>query len=132
MALEATFVRGDQNDRQHTLTADASPGEVINIGTATDERPAVVLGLNADALTSGNVAAVATTGVFDLLCASAVTANLNEFAYWDVSANTVIFASPAAGDLPLGVVVEKAKADGDTTVRIDLNVGGPAHADSGS
>lgn len=118
--LEAKFVRGDQDPYHHTLSAAASPGEVIELD-ATNDFAGVVLGLNDDALGNGALAAVATKGIWDFKAASALTFAIGEYVFWDVTGNTVIKDSVAAADLFLGPVVEKAKVAGELWVRVDLN-----------
>lgn len=100
-----------------TPAAGYASGEVIQLA---DGRAGVTLGLRA--LTSGEKAALKTTGQFTLLKTASVVILEGAPLYWDRSAGTATPLKALAGaDFFIGVAVGDAAA-ADTTVTVDLNV----------
>jgi len=70
----------------------------------------------------GEQASYYTEGQFDVASASATTFTKGDGVWWDVSANVAVpDGSAGTGDVYLGPALAD-KADGDLTVRVDLNV----------
>lgn len=117
---EATYKYGPAAEQHATASGALASGEIIKLA---DDRAAVVAGLQAKA--SGDAYAVYTSGVFDVVSASAVEFAAGEAVYWDASENTaIVVGSAAVGDFVVGLAVE-AKAAGALVVTVDLNaVGG--------
>lgn len=76
-----------------------------------------------DAVASGELVGMRVEGLYDATSASATTFSLGDPVYWDASANVAVnpgLAMDGDSDFYIGVCV-KAKASGDTTVRVSLN-----------
>lgn len=91
-------------------------GEVVQLA---DGRAAYADTLSPIAV--GDAVTFRTQGIVDLLSASATTFTKGDYVYWDASANLAITAPGADEDFFVGVAV-KAKANGDVTVKTELNV----------
>jgi len=110
---EAIF-RQNAGQQDHTPAGAVSAGEIIQL---EDARAAVV---KTDLAASAK-GAVYTTGIFDVLSASATTFAIGDPVYWDITASLAIPPDEtAAGDLYLGTAVA-AKTSGQLVVRVDLN-----------
>lgn len=114
---EAITYQGEDGVVEITAAADLASGQILLLD---DGRAGVVLGLNAP--DSGELAALATEGLFRVKAASGVTFAIGEDVYWDFSADTAINESSAiAEDFRLGPAI-KAKVSGDLEVVVDFNV----------
>lgn len=104
----------DDSGVQHIPASAVAAGEVIALA---DGRPGVAI----SAISSGATGEVYTRGQFDVTCASALVLTVGTRVYWDVSGNTAILLGTgiAADDFYLGRVI-KAKASGDTVVRVEI------------
>lgn len=120
MTLEATFKR--ERGTIHKTAANHTAGEIIQL---SDGRAAVVQGLNADALASGETIAVVTEGQFVVSAASATTWSDGDDLYWDASASQAVPPSLALDgdtDFLLGKAIGD-KANGESGGMVDLNAG---------
>lgn len=115
---EATLLGGEHQTIPYTLTANAVSGELIKL---SDDRMAVVTGLDANALQSGMTTQVVVGGPVRVYKASATDLSSAKNPYWDVTANAAIAVGSAeAGDVLLGTRIGGG-ATGQTFVDIDLN-----------
>lgn len=98
----------------NTPAGASDAGEVIQLA---DGRAAI----RVSDVAAGIAGAVATEGIWDVLCDTAITLSAGDLVLWDASANTAIAAGSAgAGDFRLGVATA-AKASGQLVARVDLN-----------
>lgn len=98
--IEAIFV-SEGNTVDFVPTADVSAGEVIVVG----ELRGVV---NRDAA-AGELVGLHVRGVYEIVKGSAATANVGDIAYWDESADDLVFAS-GSGNTEIGVVIQEVLA----------------------
>lgn len=118
MKPEATLLGGEHTTIPHTLTADATSGEVIKID---DNRAAVVTGLNAtQGLKDGDPAQVVTRGPVRLRKAAGLNLSATNDIFWDVSGDTAIAGPGASGDIRAGRRIGGGTAT-DDFVDVDLN-----------
>lgn len=101
----------------YTAGADISSGDVVAIGN--------LIGVAITDIANGESGAVRVDGVFELPKVSAAVIGAGETVNWDASASAFDdnAATPAAGDLTGGCVAVEAAGNGDTTVKVKINVG---------
>jgi len=101
----------------YTAGADISSGDVVAVGN--------LVGVAITDIANGEVGAVAIEGVFELPKVSAAVIGAGETVNWDASAGEFDdnAATPATGDLTGGCVAVAAAGNGDTTVKVKINVG---------
>jgi len=112
---------GEGNVINYTAAATHSAGDAIAIGG--------LLGVCLSDAVSGDVIAVALSGVYALPKVDAAVIGLGETITWDISAASGVgeaddaAATPATGDLTLGCVAMEAKgATTSETILVKLNV----------
>lgn len=110
---QATAVRPECEEKVTVPSGGYASGEVIQ---APSGRAGVVAGLQA--LAEGETATLVTEGQFDFTSASATTFAVQSVVEWDDTNNVAVAAG--GGDFVLGRC-SKAKANGETTVRVILN-----------
>lgn len=106
-------------------------GDVIDYtaGSAISSNDVVVvgnlIGVAHNDIVSGSVGPVGISGVYELPKVSAAVIGAGETVNWDVSAGAFDdnAATPATGDLTGGCVAVAAAGNGDTTVKVKINVG---------
>lgn len=101
----------------YTAGADISSGDVVAAGN--------LVGVALNDIANGAVGPVQIEGVFSLPKVSAAVIGAGETVNWDVSAGAFDdnAATPATGDLSGGCVAVEAAGNGDTTVKVKINVG---------
>jgi len=110
---EAIYRYGATRVRDHTPGTALLAGAVVVL---PDNR----VGVAVTDIAANQVGSVYVDGVFDVLCASGVTAADGAYGHWDVSADTLIFAGMTTGDARMGTILG-AKVSGQTVARVDLN-----------
>jgi len=100
-----------------TAGADISSGAVVVVGS--------LVGVAITDVANGAVGPASVEGVWELPKVSAAVIGAGETVNWDVSAGAfdVNQATPATGDLTDGCVAVEAAGNGDTTVKVKINVG---------
>lgn len=101
----------------YTAGAAISSGDVVEMGN--------LIGVAITDIANGDTGAVKISGVFELPKVSAAVIGAGETVMWDTSAGAFEdnLATPAAGDLTGGCVAVEAAGNGDTTVKVKINVG---------
>ena len=101
----------------YTAGADISSGDVVVVGN--------LVGVAITDIADGEVGAVGISGVWELPKVSAAVIGAGETVNYDVSAGEFDdnAATPATGDLTGGCVAVEAAGNGDTTVKVKINVG---------
>lgn len=100
-----------------TAGADISSGAVVVVGS--------LVGVAITDIANGDIGAVSVEGVWELPKVSAAVIGAGETVNWDTSAGAFDDnqATPATGDLTDGCVAVEAAGNGDTTVKVKINVG---------
>lgn len=101
----------------YTAGADISSGDVVVVGN--------LIGVAITDIANGEIGAVSIDGVWSLPKVSAAVIGAGETVNYDVSASEFDdnAATPATGDLSGGCVAVEAAGNGDTTVKVKINVG---------
>lgn len=101
----------------YTAGADISSGDVVVVGN--------LVGVAITDIANGEVGAVGIDGVWELPKVSAAVIAAGETVNYDVSAGEFDdnAATAATGDLTGGCVAVEAAGNGDTTVKVKINVG---------
>lgn len=101
----------------YTAGADISSGDVVAVGN--------LVGVAITDIANGDVGAVGIDGVWELPKVSAAVIGAGQTVNWDASAGAFDdnAATPASGDLTGGCVAVEAAGNGDTTVKVKINVG---------
>lgn len=101
----------------YTAGADISSGDVVAVGN--------LVGVAITDIANGETGPVGIDGVWELPKVSAAVIGAGETVNWDASAGEFDdnAATPATGDLTGGCVAVAAAGNGDTTVKVKINVG---------
>lgn len=107
----ATYVQlGEYID--YTPSADVAAGDVVVQGN--------LVGIATRAISSGNLGALAVSGVYDVTKESATTFSAGDYVYWDAT-NSVAVTTDGGGSNKLMGKATADAASGDTTVRVRLS-----------
>lgn len=116
--MATNFVQnGDVIDYTNTTGSDIASGSVVVIGG--------VLGVALTSIADTATGSVAIEGVYELPKVTAAVIGQGQMVIWDVSAGAFddSLATPATGDVSGAAVAVAEAGNGDTTVKVKLNVG---------